>query len=67
MRSSHDIAGQVMKCLNVELELALVTIQKCLLLLHDDDLSPNKLCVINQSKMMSIKGCIYMYNIYFSY
>ena len=56
MRSSHDIAGQVMKCLNVELELALVAIQKCLLLLHDGDLSPNKLCVINQSTLMYVVG-----------
>ena len=36
MRSSHEIAGQASKCLNVELELALAAIQKYLNLLHDD-------------------------------
>ena len=32
----YEIAGQALKCLNMELEQALVAIQKCLNLLHDD-------------------------------
>ena len=48
MRSSYGMAGQVIMCLNVE--LALVTIQKCLSLLHDDlDSNTKKLLLINQS------------------
>ena len=34
-RSSHETACHVIMCLNVELELVLVDIQKCLVLLHD--------------------------------
>ena len=50
MRGFHEIAGQVIMYLNVELELALVATQKCLNLLHDG-LYPNskKLWLINES------------------
>ena len=40
MSSSHETACHVIMYLNVELELALVAIQKCLVLLHDY-LGPN--------------------------
>ena len=40
-RSSHETACHVIMYLNVELGLALVAIQKCLVLLHDDYLGPN--------------------------
>ena len=33
MRSSHEIAGQVIMCLNINLKLTLIFIQKCLNLL----------------------------------
>ena len=36
MSSSYEIAGQASKVLNVELELALAALQKCINLLHDD-------------------------------
>ncbi len=39
-RSSHETACHVIMYLNVELELTLVAIQKCLVLLHDY-LGPN--------------------------
>ena len=43
---SHEIEGQVIMCLIVELELA---IQKCHNLLHDDlGLNPKKLWLINE-------------------
>ncbi len=40
MSSSHETACHVITYLNVELKLALVAIQKCLVLLHDY-LGPN--------------------------
>ncbi len=54
MKSSREILGQVIIFLNVNFELDLVVIQKCLNLLHDD-LDPNskELRPINQS----IKYC----------
>ena len=50
MRSSHEVAGQALMFLNVELGLVLAAIQKCLNLPHED-LGPNtkKLWLINQS------------------
>ena len=48
MRRSHAIAYKAIMCLNLELELALVAIQKCLNLIHDDlGLNPKKLRLIN--------------------
>ena len=35
MRSSHEIAGEASEVLDVELELAQVAIQKCLVLIND--------------------------------
>ncbi len=36
LRGYYEIEGQAVKGLNVELELALTAIKKCLILLHDD-------------------------------
>ena len=54
-RSPHETACHAIMYLNVELELALVAIQKCLVLLHDY-LSPNakKLWLHTKKKLNQI-------------
>ena len=55
-RSSHETACHVIMYLNVKLELALVAIQKCLVLLHDY-LGPNtkKLWLHTQTRSFTVK------------
>ncbi len=55
MISSHEIGGQASRVLELELELALAAIQKCLNILHDD-LVPDtkKLWLINHSNVYGI-------------
>ncbi len=48
MNSSHEIVDQFILCLNFELELDLVAVQKCLNQLHKLGFKDKKLWLINQ-------------------